>query len=63
MSKRTRDYHAKKALKVAKCPYVCPVKPKPRELLWLRYKRTGARYEPFETIEEAEARMEKVTLS
>ena len=48
MSSWTKQKRAEKEAKRLPSRYVPPVKPKPRELLWLRYKKTGLKYEPYE---------------
>lgn len=63
MSQKTKLKRAKKEAKRNADPklrakYRSPVKFKPREMLWVRYARTGARYEPYETEAQAKARQQ-----
>jgi len=58
MSKKTKAKRAEKEAKRLASRYISPVKPKPREMLWVRYARTGLRYEPYETAAQVKARQE-----
>jgi len=48
VSLKTKAKRAEKEAKRFPSRYVRPVKFKPRELLWSRYKKTGLKYDPFE---------------